>query len=555
MIADFDGDGRGEVHGSSSFSSSNSAAPPRTFLMLDVGAGWDAKEDPTGRMPDIAYANASSSPAPLIYGDFNGDGLNDAFYVVEHSVSTGAGHSCRWVTRWNTGNGFTPASVISGSFNAGCDNQVDFLGTRYQSYRVVDLNRDGRDDIVAFDASQSPPQVVLMISTHMAGQPPGYGFGFSVKPLYGHNPLWLDWLAGEGLDTFPTSKLGDVNGDGFIDITGVEVPGTSVVTKPTLVVMVQKPQITNRLKSVSDEGTLWPRETITYSTELSDKAEDHEPCVYPLRCVTRGSIVVREVASRDHLVDPIDPNQNVRTQYYSYEDPVSDMRGRGFQGFRKMRVWDPSRPMETVSTYANHTQWPSEFYPFALRPTEITNVVPLASLEGWPRERGSDVVMARVTRTTYTNQSKILNGGKTYDDLPSTWNTREWEQKVSIDWGAIDPTPINPTSEHIFGIDEPSTSLRYVDGYVKFDDYGNLRERKTNVHSPTDPGMSRLETAHYDNLTSNWLISLKRWNKVTVTEANNADQPSITRSMDYDYDITTGQLKTIYQEKNSSDPS
>ena len=557
LIADFDGDGRGEVYGGSTFSNINSAnPPPRNFAMLDTGSGWEAKEDAAGSMPDLAYANASSSPAPMIYGDFNGDGLSDAFYVVEHSVSTGPGHSCRWVIRWNTGNGFTPASVISGAFNAGCDNQTNFLNNRYQSYRVVDLNRDGRDDIVAFDASQGSPQVILMMSTHMAGQPPGYGFGFTVKPLSGHSPLWIEWLAGIGRDTFPASKLGDFNGDGFVDITGVEVPApNSPLLQPTLVAMIQTPQFTNRLKDVSDEGTLWPRETITYSTELSDKPEDHETCAYPLHCVTRGAIVVREVTSRDHLVDPVDPNQSARTQYYSYEDPVSDMRGRGFQGFRKVRVWDPSRPMETVSTYANHTQWPSQSYPFALRPTEVTTVVPLTTLEGWPRERGSDAIIARVTRTAYTDEIKILNGGKTYDDLPSAWKSREWEQKVTIDWGTIDPAPTNPTSEHIFGVDEPSVSLRYVDGHVKYDDYGNLRERETNIHSPTDPGVSRLEVSYFDNLTSNWLLGLKRWDKVTVNEANNVDQPSITRAMDYDYDLTTGQLRTVYQEKNNNDPS
>lgn len=551
-IVDRDGDGRAEAWRANDFP--NFWDRGDYLRMLDANAGWgpDSNASPEPDFPGFnvgTYANL----IPIVYGDFNGDGLEDAFNLRWTDWSVGGPPNCSWIIRWNTGKGYAPESATSGPFNAGCGLQNGFVGRHYQSFRVVDLNRDGRDDIVAFDASQGAPQVVLMLSTYM---PAGSGgFGFDVHPLWGHNPLWLEWLTSAG-DTFPTSKLGDFNGDGFVDISGVDVPGpNSPVTNPTLVVLTQTPQFANRLKSVTDDGTSWARETITYSTELSDKPEDRESCVYPLHCVTRGSIVVREVASRDHLVDPMDPNQNVRTQYYSYEDPVNDMRGRGFQGFRKVRVWDPSRPMDTVTTYDNHHQWPTTYYPFAMRPTEVTKVVPLTSLEGWPRRTGFDELNARVTRTTYTAQLKKLNGSKTYDDLPGTWSSREWEQKVGIDWGTIDPAPANPTSEHIFGIVEPEKPLRTVEGHAKFDDYGNLVERGMSVSSSTDPGRSRLEIAHYDNLTSDWLLGLKRWNTVTVNEPNNVDQPSITRSMDYDYDVVTGHLKTIYQEKNNPDLS
>jgi hypothetical protein len=158
-ITDMNGDGRAEAWRASDYPS----FPDHGWYlrMLDAGAGWgpdfNAPEE-----PDFPGINAGDldNPTPIVYGDFNGDGLADAFHLRWTDWSVGGPANCTWIIRWNTGNGYAKDSEISGPFNAGCGSQPQFVGRQYQSFRVADLNRDGRDDIIAFDASQGAPQVI-----------------------------------------------------------------------------------------------------------------------------------------------------------------------------------------------------------------------------------------------------------------------------------------------------------------------------------------------------------------------------------------------------------
>ena len=125
---------------------------------------------------------------------------------------------------------------------------------------------------------------------------------------------------------------------------------------------------------------------------------------------------MRALELRGHLLDPTNPGTAAHTIYYSYENPVIDLRGRGFLGFRKFRVWDPLRPMETVTTFDNHSTWSAiGAYPYAMRPTMIRTVVPLTQPALLP-ELGVPpppvaTVGARVVQVDSTNQVKVLNGG------------------------------------------------------------------------------------------------------------------------------------------------
>ena len=40
---------------------------------------------------------------------------------------------------------------------------------------------------------------------------------------------------------------------------------------------------------------------------------------------------------------------------YNYQDPRSDVHGRGFLGFGTVRHWEPDRIAETITTYDNAT--------------------------------------------------------------------------------------------------------------------------------------------------------------------------------------------------------
>ena len=143
-------------------------------------------------------------------------------------------------------------------------------------------------------------------------------------------------------------ECGDFNGDGFVDIVRLKTLSLldiddhyGDVGTAQLETLTQTPQLGDRLETVMDEATVWPREQVTYSSQWSDKPEAVTACTYPQNCLKRGFPVVREVDSWDAVVNPknaqaLEP-ANVHQQFYSYEDPVSDMRGRGFLGFGKVR--------------------------------------------------------------------------------------------------------------------------------------------------------------------------------------------------------------------------
>jgi len=425
--------------------------------------------------------------------------------------------------------------------------------------RVADMNRDGRADLVLFHHSPTDGITVLLSR--------GDGVFIPASPL-GTAGLWLYQAQYQGgylatpEDPYSTSKLGDFNGDGFPDIVRLSDAVCSPNPPPPsgedygmtcssadLRALIQTPHYADRLKSVKDSPTAWARETISYSTRWSDKPEPSEPCAYPKRCLKRGLTVVRSVESRAHLVDPADPAQSAHTRYYSYEDPVSDMRGRGFLGFRKFRIWDPARPLERVEEYDNHAVWaPSGPYAYALRPKSVTTVVPVAPAD--PPEGGSAPpiggVWARVTRIEATGEIKPLNGGLSYVDQTLRWESKEWEQQVTLDWGTLDPPPLNPTSEHIFGIVQPPVPLRSRNGMQLHDEYGNV----TSSWEATESGALFTVTSQYDNLTASWLIGLLRHEGVSTEEPGWATQ---TRTMDYDYDAL-GRPWLAYREKNKPRP-
>src|SRR5262249_48966150 len=146
------------------------------------------------------------------------------------------------------------------------------------------------------------------------------------------------------------------------------------------VLLQQANYFQDRLLTVRDEDVPWARETITYANTWSDHMEkifDAPPCTYPQVCQRRGMLVVRKVGSRAHNAEVTTAAAaTAREMHYSYEDPVSDLRGRGFLGFGTMRVWDPAQPRETVTTYAHRTQVDGKYYPEVGTASIVTTAVP-----------------------------------------------------------------------------------------------------------------------------------------------------------------------------------
>ena len=119
--------------------------------------------------------------------------------------------------------------------------------------------------------------------------------------------------------TYSTTKLGDFNADGRLDIV-------RIVDGQMSVLLQQANYFQDRLVTVRDEGVPWERETITYANTWSDHMEkifDYPHCTYPLVCQRRGMPVVRKVASRAHNAEVTTAaDATSREMHYSFEDPV-----------------------------------------------------------------------------------------------------------------------------------------------------------------------------------------------------------------------------------------
>jgi RHS repeat-associated protein len=497
---DSDGDGRAEMFGVRAGSG--------------VSTYYRQLDDGTMTVVDDPHVPVSDGDQTLNYGDFNGDGLQD---VVSHRQDT-TPPSLR--LRWNTGNGYTPHVVIA---NPGID-----LAKATSQIRVGDVNADGRADLIVIH-KHPLSQITLMLSR-------GDGT-FTTSNVPGDAGVWLDEVAA---DVFPTTKIGDFNGDGALDLTRVVVQPSG---QGTLQAVFQTPQRRDLLHSVQDSVTLWKRQTITYDTVLSDKPEPRISCAYPLRCGARGLVVVREVESREHLFDPTNTSSDVRTLYYSYEDPVADVRGRGFLGFRKFKIWDPSRPMETVLTFDHRAHPAGKAWAFAMRPASRRVAIGLEL----PAERPKmSKINARISLTTNKGELATFHTGASYDDRPSEWHTEEWEDEVVFDWGGIDPDPDNPTSDHVFGIDPP-LAPHVREGSFVFDAYGNVTTSTTSTVGGTTSTTSTI----WDNRFASWLVSLPTFE---CTTASSATATPVTRCLTYEYDAL-GQRTKVIREKDAADLS
>ena len=481
----------------------------------------------------------------VTYGDFNGDGLEDEL-SYQHDASGQA--LLAWV-RWNTGRGYGPRVAVPDFFanSVGATGQVRLMDG--------DFNGDGRDDLLILSETGdvgSAGSLVMALSR-------GDG-SFATTPVAGGPGLF------DATETYATTRAGDFNGDGFPDLVRFKD-----VTH--LEVLTQTPHYDDRIVAVADEPTPWDAQTVVYDSRWSDKPEPVAACVYPLACTTHGLPVVRQVLSREHLVNPSAgelTDASAHSTYYSYEDPVSNLRGRGFLGFRKVRQWDPWRPIETVSEYDNRTQVGPGYYPGVASPIRVTTVVPYATPGGEtpPDTSGPNApttMLAHVTRTettstVYAHHKAQANDpwGLTYSVSPTASISTEWTQAVSIDTGIVDAAN-NPGSEHLYNPDPAQplygpqiagTILRSAHSTASYDDEGNV----TAASSQTDGGQGVQVVNRYKNQSSPiWRRGELTHQEITRSEAGHVPA-DVTRTADFVYD-DQGRLTEADREKGAADAS
>lgn len=506
-VTDLDGDGRGDA-------------------VIECGAGGThrlSQGDPGGAGAGVSdLTNIAIAPGPGVhFGDFNGDGLEDVLFY-EATGTTPA------KILWNTGNGYVPDShTIVLPHDIGWQVNTGWALHPFadEGIRILDVDGDGRSDIVSFHKLPTP-NITLLLSQ---------GTGVFTHVDLGQDPGFRDAKGGWG-----SSQLGDFNGDDRPDI--ITISGSNMV------MLAQDPSYSDRLEFVTDELTPWAREEINYSNEWSDlpDAKGDCTCAYPLHCIRHGFPVVRSVLSRAHLVDPsfIDLQVGARRFSYSYEDPVSDLRGRGFLGFGTFRVWDPSRPMETITKFGHRAE-NNGIYPGAFRPRSVTTVVPILTQD----EVAAALVpvTARVTQRDYVYELRSLNSGISHAVFPFSSTTKEWDQSATMDWqGSSNPAQL---ARHILNVDAGNTSpQREVFSYGDIDDYGNplLSVRWTTG------GVTETVSDTYEYRTAFWLVGLPLTHCVYKLE-DDPTKPPVERCQAYTHDVF-GRLDTASIEDGNLNP-
>ena len=186
LLSDINGDGRDDIVGFSStgvhvaFSTGDGfTRAKRVLTQFGKNSGWQVDEH------------------PRLLGDINGDGRND---IVGFS-STGV------YVAYSTGDGFTAAKRVLPQFDQGAGWTV-----KDHPRLLGDVNGDGLDDIIGFASSG----VFVAYST-------GNGFTRASRVLSQFGKHAGNWDTQDHPRT-----LGDVNGDGLIDIIAFGSSGTYV---------------------------------------------------------------------------------------------------------------------------------------------------------------------------------------------------------------------------------------------------------------------------------------------------------------------------------------
>lgn len=516
-FVDLDGDGRTDVLTKNNTSTTGGCSGPITAIRRDdagqlVSAPFD--------FPDALIATQ--------FADFNGDGLDDALLLPR-----GADAAVAPALWWNTGNGFYPdphaLAIPHDDYAADTHGNAGDIGIR-----IADMNGDGRADIVAFHATPAPAITLMLSNGDGTFRTHDYAFdpGTPVPSDDGSTDLPI----GNGMRGWTTSQLGDFDGDGRVDLVRI--------VNGELRLLTQTPTFTDRIDAVFDEGTAWPRESVTYSNRWDDTAHAYA-CNYPLRCIKKGFTVVRKLESRAHWVEPA-AGSPVYGVEYRYADPIVDVRGRGFLGFGERRIWDPQQPAETVITSDHRTRVcdPNAgtrcLYPYAGVPEVVTTSVPILT----PDELAAQPAGAklRITQTTTVSTTRWLNGTKTYRVEPESRQTQVWERSGYLDWTDVYQSA-NTTQRHVWTLGAAPAPLTTVQSTFAFDDFGNA----LNQSSTTLDGTSTAMRSTFLNDTADWLIGLPLTREVTATEAGGA--PPVTRSTEYATNAR-GQIETLWIEKN-----
>lgn len=417
--------------------------------------------------------------------DVNGDGLKDVLSF------DGGTEAFLWI---NTGNGFVHAEDVHVPQGLPPPEEGD------SGIRTADFDRDGREDLMTVSdkteptpATETEPEMPAApgIRVHLTRGATMTSVVASANPGYksANNAGWTN------------QRLGDFNGDGLVDIafftqdvnvdTSTDPPTETISNQ--IHVLLQSRDPSDVITSVWDEDALAPREEVVYER----KASAGSTCAYPQRCIRHAMEVVTE-----HRVNPQPPQTGVRRRQYTYEDPRLDMRGGGFLGYGKVRVFDPDNFSESTTAYDLDTNENGYFYR-AGRSARVTTITPILEepiAEGTPIPvPGPGVaVKAAVSDTVYYHEAQFFDKHR-HTVRPYHEVAKTFEQDVHV-------TPHGVT---LLGDPDEGTIVERTSGR-SFDAWDNV----VYEHSWVKDGSYHVEEHTFENREDEWLLGLRTRSEV-----------------------------------------
>ncbi|MBP6882460.1 MAG: VCBS repeat-containing protein [Candidatus Levybacteria bacterium] len=335
LLGDFDGDGRTDV-------AVNTGKGTTWAVMLSTGTGlgnqltWDG--------------GVSAATQDVSLGDFNGDGKTDMMTAI---ANTG-----QWSVAISTGTNFSTGSYKWTGHTGGNGNNF-----------VADFNGDGKSDIVGY-AKNGKWDVRLSTGTNFGGIGSGYwlghwggntnnvigdfnGDGMADIAGYGGNGLWdIELSTGTNFGGIGSGYwvghsggqnnniAADFSGDGKTDLAGYT--GANGVWN----VVVPSGSQPDLLRNVINGNGL--TNTIVYGT-LNDPSihTQGSTATYPRYDFAGPFYVVKNYWVSNGLSGDIKDSE----YKISYSGAQTQVRGRGFRGFRQVTINDVSRNQKVTTIY------------------------------------------------------------------------------------------------------------------------------------------------------------------------------------------------------------
>lgn len=533
----------------------------------------DMKVDPT------SYAGSS-----LTMADVNADGLMDALLAVNVTDAT-PNAPLQLAVRINTGNGYAPPVALGSFPSLGrmARNASGELVAGDWGFRVLDINGDGRQDLVFLEALPKTAEGMKPGKLHvLLSKGDGTFSQTTLSDFTGLNGMAGGWIHKAG---WTTTRFGDFNGDGKVDLVSAKQTlvrderylGEVYRVNSSLYLYTQiSPGVGNRLKWVKDTGHV-PEVEFIYWRQWADKLsgvqenDGAEECYAEnkRRCPQTGFNVVREVITRDHLQNvAYNPSQPEvwpagNRLLYSYQGLVSNLDG-DVVGFKKVRTFDPLRNVETVAKYDLDTvmrvgprQRP--VYPYANVPKQVTTTVPIytgeqqAGLQPKPSNPTAlvtrrEALITEVKPFTYTNAVANSETVTTWMVLPRESRVRTWQQTVQVDTNLLSPN--NPGVDRLWGVSEPSSGFikeqKSTQGYDAVTGYLTFSEQAT-----TGGETNTWVGTYYPDDKPKWFLGLLKEETIRNKQAN-PQTPTTLNFNRYTYDPNKGYLTKVEREPQAS---